>query len=70
VIALRRQQPDLHRPFHTHGHIMGVPLTPLLGIATTLLLAAFMERAAFATGLIALALGVAVSLVVLRGRSD
>jgi len=70
VIALRRQQPGLDRPFRTHGRIGRVPLTPLLGIATTLLLAAFMERAAFVTGLVALAIGVAVSLVVLRGRQD
>jgi APA family basic amino acid/polyamine antiporter len=70
VITLRRRQPGLHRPFVTHGTVGGVPVTPLLGIATTLLLAAFMERTAFVTGLLALALGVLVSLVVLRRRSD
>ena len=66
VIALRRHQAEVERPFRARWSIRGVPLTPVMGIATTLLLAAFMERAAFVTGAVALAIGIAVSFMTLR----
>lgn len=66
VIALRHSRPTAVRPFTTRGSIRGVPVTAAVGLAGTLLFAAFMDRGALATGVVALLAGVALSFVMLR----
>ncbi len=69
VIRLRFTQPARARPFRLRPAVRGVPLIPVAGLGGALLLAGFMDRDAFVTGLAALALGVAASfLFVRRGR--
>jgi APA family basic amino acid/polyamine antiporter len=56
VIALRSKMPNLERPFK----IPLYPFTPLLGIATCLLLLAFLDRVALLTGVTLLMLSWAI----------
>ncbi|MCK9494646.1 MAG: APC family permease [Dehalococcoidia bacterium] len=69
VIWLRRARPEADRPFRIPGSWGGVPWTAATGIGGTLLLAFFMDRTAFITGGIALALGVLLSFPALRPRA-
>ncbi|RJQ09336.1 MAG: amino acid permease [Dehalococcoidia bacterium] len=68
VIALRRSHRDQVRPFAIRGTVAGVPVTAVVGLASTLLFAAFMDRDALTIGAVALALGFVVSLFMLRQR--
>lgn len=68
VIALRRSRRDQVRPFAIRGTIAGVPVTAAVGLAGTLLFAAFMDRDALITGVAAFAVGLLLSLFVLRRR--
>lgn len=68
VIALRRSHRDQVRPFRIRWTVAGVPVTAVVGLASTLLFAAFMDRDALTAGAVALALGFVASLFVLRGR--
>jgi APA family basic amino acid/polyamine antiporter len=70
VIRLRFSDPGRARPFRLRPEVGRVPLASLVGLAGALLLAVFMERDAFITGLVALALGIAASFAFVRpGRS-
>ena len=66
MIALRRTQPSRPRPFKVRGAMREIPLSAVAAIAGTVLLAVFMERTAFLTGMGTLLLGVALSFAALR----
>ncbi len=68
VIALRSSRRDQVRPFAIRGTVAGVPVTAVVGLASTLLFAAFMDRDALTIGAAALALGFVVSPFALRHR--
>lgn len=70
LIRLRMTRPDLPRPFRAGPSLGPLSLPALVGLGGALGLAAFMERAAFATGLVALAIGVALSFVLVRPGSE
>jgi APA family basic amino acid/polyamine antiporter len=59
LIALRRSMPDAERPFRTPGRIGGWPLTPILGIATVVMMLVFLEPAAWLLGTACVLVGVA-----------
>ena len=67
VIVLRFTQPDLKRPFRLPS-IGNVPPTAVLGVATSLLLAAQYELVVYATFAGVLAVGGAAYAVVRRKR--
>lgn len=69
VIALRRSRRDQARPFAIRGTVAGAPVTAVAALAGTLIFAAFMDRDALITGTAALALGIAVSFLILRRRA-
>ena len=60
VIALRFRSPETVRPFRMPLAIGGVPLTPLLALATVVLMAGFLRPTAWMLGGLALALGAVV----------
>ena len=64
LVRLRRQQPDLQRPFEVPFY----PLTPVLGIVCNLLLGLFIDPFTWALALAWLAFGAAVYLVWSRRR--
>ncbi len=66
VIRLRFTQPERPRPFRLRPAVGRVPLVPVVGLSGALLLSVFMEREAFLTGLLALAVGIAASFAFLR----
>jgi basic amino acid/polyamine antiporter, APA family len=70
LLRLRFTRPDIPRPFRASPSIGRVSLPALVGLGGALGLAVFMDRAAFATGLVALALGVALSFVLVRPQSE
>jgi basic amino acid/polyamine antiporter, APA family len=59
VIVLRRRRPDLARPFAVPGSLGGVPVAPVLGIASVALMLTHLDprAVAFGTGLSILGLG-------------
>lgn len=63
LIRLRITHPDLPRPFRAGPSIGPAPLPALVGLAGALILAAFMAREAFLVGLVTLAIGIALSFV-------
>jgi APA family basic amino acid/polyamine antiporter len=65
VIELRRQQPNLRRPFR----IPYYPLPPVLGIVCNLLLGLFIDRVTWTLALGWLAVGVVVYLALSRRRA-
>lgn len=60
VLRLRRSMPDAPRPFRVRPSIGGWPLLPILAIGVTLLMAAFLEAAAWGIGGGLVALGCVV----------
>ncbi len=68
VIRLRYSQPETPRPIRWGGSIGAVPVPAAIGLAGAMILASFMEAQALVTGLGALALGIALSFAVLRGK--
>jgi APA family basic amino acid/polyamine antiporter len=66
VIRLRLRQPDRPRPFRLPLTVRGVPATAALGGAAALGLMLSLDRGAFAAGAATLALGAALSFVMLR----
>jgi basic amino acid/polyamine antiporter, APA family len=50
VIALRVRRPDLMRPFAVPGAIAGVPIVPLLGLVSVVVMASHLEPRALAIG--------------------
>jgi amino acid transporter len=66
LIRLRRQQPDLRRPFEVPYY----PLPPVLGIVLNLLLGFFIDPFTWALALAWLAFGAGVYLVLSRRRDE
>lgn len=66
VIRLRLSEPERERPFRLRPTVGRVPLVPVAGLLGALVLAAFMEREAFVTGLGALALGIVLAVAFIR----
>ncbi|MGE3960297.1 MAG: APC family permease [Dehalococcoidia bacterium] len=69
VIRLRFTQPERPRPFRLRPHVGRVPVIPVVGLIGAMLLAGFMEREAFLTGLAALVAGFALSFAFVRPAS-
>jgi amino acid transporter len=63
LIRLRIAHPTQPRPFRSGPSIGSAPVPALVGLVGALGLAAFMQREAFVTGLVALGVGVALSFV-------
>lgn len=70
LLRLRVTRPDLARPFRANPSIGPVSLPALVGLGGALGLAVFMDREAFATSLVALALGIALSFVLVRPEAE
>jgi APA family basic amino acid/polyamine antiporter len=74
LIQLRISQPSAVRPFRAGPSLGPVPLPACVGLVGALGLAAFMQREAFATGLVALAAGIVLSFILVPraavGRAD
>ncbi len=66
LIRLRMLHPEWPRPFRAGPSIGPVPLPPLVGLGGAFGLAVFMDRGALLVGVAALALGVLLSLVIVR----
>lgn len=66
LIRLRVLQPDRARPFRTRPSLGPVPLPTAIGLCGAVALAFFMQREALLVGLGALALGVALSFVLVH----
>ncbi|MBX0295814.1 APC family permease [Haloarcula nitratireducens] len=66
VIRLRRQQPDLRRPFEVPFY----PATPILGIVLNLLLGAFIDLTTWALAIGWLIVGAVVYLLLSRRRGE
>jgi amino acid transporter len=66
VIVLRRNRPDVERPFRLWGSVNGVPVIAVLGLVGNLGLAAYMDRDAFVAGVGLLAIGLAASMYIVR----
>lgn len=64
VILLRFWQPKRRRPFAIRGSIAGVPLSPVLALATIAVLVPSLEPAAIALGSAVMAVGVAFYAVI------
>ena len=60
VIILRRTQPERRRPFAVGGAIRGVPVLPVLGFGSVVLMMTQLEPLAVTVGSAACALGLAV----------
>ena len=63
VMRLRVTQPDRPRPFRVRPSVGGFPLPSLIGLGGALVLSAYMDVRALAVGVAALALGLALSFV-------
>lgn len=61
VIILRRTRPDLPRPFAVPGTIGGVPIVPILGLASVGLMMSQLEPLAIAVGAALCAVGLVAS---------
>lgn len=70
LIRLRFSQPDRPRPFRLRPDIGRVPVVPVVGLVGALLLSAYMDRDAFATGAAALVLGFLASFLFVRPGSS
>jgi APA family basic amino acid/polyamine antiporter len=60
VIILRRTRPELARPFAVGGAIRGVPVLPVLGLGSVILMMTQLEPIAITVGTAACAVGLAV----------
>jgi basic amino acid/polyamine antiporter, APA family len=60
VIILRRQRPNVHRPFRIWGSIGWVPVVPITGFVATLALSSQLERAPLLVAFGFIAAGIAV----------
>ena len=60
VIILRRRHPELRRPFAVGGAIRGIPVLPVLGLGSVVLMMTQLEPLAIAVGSAACAVGGAV----------
>jgi APA family basic amino acid/polyamine antiporter len=69
VVILRLRRPDLPRGFQTPGRFGKLPLTPLLAIASVLLMMAFLDASAWLIGGVSLLPGIAVWFLMSRGRA-
>ena len=69
VILLRRERPELARPFVVGGTIRGVPILPVLGLASVGLMVTQLRPAAIAIGAVACACGLAVGWAVRSARA-
>ena len=68
VLILRRRRPDLPRPFALPGAIRGIPILPVLGLASVTLMMAYLDPVAIAIGTVACGVGLAAGWL-LRARS-
>jgi APA family basic amino acid/polyamine antiporter len=50
VVALRRRRPDLPRPFAVPGSLGGVPVIPVLGILSVVVMLGYLDARAIALG--------------------
>jgi APA family basic amino acid/polyamine antiporter len=50
VLVLRRRRPELARPFAVPGSLGGVPVVPVLGIASVALMLTYLDPRAAAVG--------------------
>lgn len=69
VVVLRYKEPNTHRPFRIPGRIGTLPLVPVLGIITSLLMIAYVGLTAILMGLSLCALGMLIYMIPIR-RSD
>ena len=68
VVVLRIRQPGLERPFRVPFAVRGVPVTPILGFATTLVMLSFLEVRAMLAGVAVVVVGYVFVLVFDRVR--
>jgi len=68
VIILRRSHPHRQRPFAVGGAIRGIPILPLLGFASVVLMMTQLEPLAIAVGTAACAIGLVVGWLVRSRR--
>lgn len=69
LIRLRITQPDRPRPFRLRPAIGPVPLPSAVGLLGAIALAAYMDREAFAIGLLVLGVGIVLSFVFASRRA-
>ena len=68
VIILRRTRPDLPRPFAVAGTIRGVPVLPVLGLASVVLMMTQLDPLAIGLGIALCATGLAAGWLVRSGQ--
>jgi APA family basic amino acid/polyamine antiporter len=68
VIILRRSHPHRQRPFAVGGAIRGIPILPLLGFASVVLMMTQLEPLAITVGTAACAIGLVVGWLVRSRR--
>jgi basic amino acid/polyamine antiporter, APA family len=68
VVILRRTRPDLPRPFAVGGTVRGVPIVPILGLASVAAMMTRLEPIAIGVGLALCAAGVMTGWTLRRAR--
>jgi APA family basic amino acid/polyamine antiporter len=70
VILLRVRHPRLHRPFRVPGSLGRVPIPPLLGVITSVVLLVRLDPVVLGLGTVLVALGAAWALLKIRGGGE